>query len=127
MKKYLLICISLSLSLLLLGCGNKETKILCSMNGTVVGSIDQKVEATLDSNGKVKTIQIITYYQTEEEAKASFDSFKEIHKDNAILDGKNIIVKNAQDPNTLFGRNLNKTVGYTKEEFQEFLGNYTCE
>ena len=126
MKNSLIVSVSLLLICLLTACSLKEKKIVCTMNAQ--SSINVEIIASLDSNDKISLIEIHTIYETEEKAKADFDSFKSIHKDNALLNKNEIIVKNIKDKNTFFGRVYSKTVGYTKEEFQSFIGDlYTCK
>jgi hypothetical protein len=107
------------------GCGNNKKQLICKMNAE--GSILPEIVATLDSNDKISEIEIHTVYESEERAQSDFESFKSIHGDNASINKNVIIVKNAQDPNTFFGSQYSKTIGYTIDEFQTFLGDYTCE
>ena len=125
MKKLYLIGVLVISLFLVTGCGGEEKKVTCTMNAS--GSIYPEIVATLDSDDKVKEIEIRTIYEDEERAKSDFQSFKSLHGDNAELDKNVIIVKNVQDPNTFFGKQYSNAVGYTKEEFQAFLGSYTCE
>jgi hypothetical protein len=124
MKKYALLLLLL-LVLTITGCSSANKKIVCKMNAVV--TMEQPIVAILDSNNKVAEIEVHTIYDTEEEAQNEFESFKVLHGDNVIIEKNVIIVKNAHDSSTMFGRQLSKGVGYTKEEFQEFLGNYICE
>jgi hypothetical protein len=104
---------------------NNKKQIVCKMNSE--GSVLPEIVATLDSNDKVSEIEIRTVYESEEAAQGDFNSFKAVHGDNASINKNVITVKNVQDENTLFGKQYSQTVGYTKDEFQSFLGNYTCE
>ena len=124
MKKYLSFLL-MFLIVFVTGCGNNKKQIICKINGE--GSILPEIVATLDSNNTISEIEIHMVYEYEEKAQNDFNSFKSIHGDNASINKNVIIVKNVQDANTLFGKQYSKTVGYTKDEFQSFLGNYTCE
>ena len=128
MKKLLFISIMFMSILFLSACGKENTKkVTCKMNST--GDILPEIVVTLDSNEKVSESEIHTVYKNEENAKSDFNSFKSIHGDNAVLDKNVIIVKNVHDENTVFGKQFSKTVGYTINEFQDFIGKdtYTCK
>ncbi len=125
MKRFFLIGVMITSLLLITGCGKEEKKIVCKMN--TAGSVFAEIVAKMDSNDKVSEIEIRTIYESEENAKNDFESFKLVHGDNAVIDKNVITVKNVHDANTLFGKQYSKTVGFTKEEFQTFLGNFICE
>ena len=125
MKQNLLICLMFITLLFLTACGNTTKTITCKMNSS--GSMLPELVATLDPNNRISEIEIHNVYQDEDSAKKDFNNYITIHGNNAVLDKNVIIIKNAQDENTFSGKQFSKTVGYTVEEFQSFIGNYTCE
>ena len=128
MKKYLFIIIMFMSILFLTACHNVfAKKVTCSMNST--GSILPEIVVTLDLYEKVSEIEIHTVYESEEKAQSDFNGFTAIHGNNAVLDKNVIIIKNVQDENTPAGKQFSKTVGYTINEFQDFIGKdtYTCK
>ena len=133
MKKHLFISLMIIAVLLLSACSlGKSKTYTCVMNTEAdylggKGTLHYEIIATLDSEDKISEIEVHTVYSKEETAKSDFASFQAIHGDNASIDKNVIIVKNAHDPKTLFGSAYSKTVGYTKEEFQNYIGDYTCK
>ena len=126
MRKKVFIIIIMLIIIIITGCQlNNTKKMVCKMNGE--SNIQVEIVVGLNSNNKVSKIEIHSIFESKEEAQKEFNNFKSIHGDNAILNKNVIIVKNVQDYNTYFGKKYSKTVGYTKEEFQSFLGNYTCK
>ena len=137
-----ILLITLLCCLLLVGCEKKQNEnqqnnnnqiekkqdlsgpIVCKYNGTE--NVQIELHATLDSNGKVTTVEMHNIFASDEEASKEFDHFKK-HGDNAVLEGNKIIIKNAHDKDTLAGQLFGDGVGKTKDEFQTFLGYYECE
>lgn len=124
MKKGI-VTVMLLCCLLITACGNNETKMVCKMNSE--SNMKTEVVAILDSDEKVKEIEIHTIFEDEAAVDEVYGSFQTFHGSNLEREKNVLIIKNAHNPDTFAGQQYSKAVGLTKDEFQSFLGNYTCE
>ncbi len=100
--------------LLLTGCGSKKD-VVCTVKLENSKITSQELSAELDSDKKVKTIELAIYYSDSESAKTDFETAKSYYGDLIKLSGKKIIVTDLQTKS-----GWKDQVGKTKEEFIEY-------
>ena len=116
MKKGLLISAIIGSTLLLTGCGSKQSKLVCTMNQTQMG-MEMKSTATtyFDSKGKATKVDMdmIVDAKSETAAKAALSAMKSSY-DNVKQDGSKIIIKETIKPE---GSDKDKKKKKAKKQF----------
>ena len=116
MKKGLLISAIIGSTLLLTGCGSKQSKLVCTMNQTQMG-MEMKSTATtyFDSKGKATKVDMdmIVDAKSETAAKAALSAMKSSY-DNVKQDGSKIIIKETIKPE---GSDKDITIKKEKKQF----------
>ena len=124
MKKSLLIGAVLSITLLLTGCGNKSSKLVCTMKQTQMG---MKIETTattyFDSKGKATKVDMDMVVDAKDEAtaKSTAKAMKSSY-DNVTQKGSKVIIKESIKND---GSDKDVTIKDAKKQFKD--QGFTCK
>ena len=124
MKKGLLMSALLGVTLLLTGCGSKNSKLVCTMKQTQMG---MKMETTattyFDSKGKATKVDMdmVVDAKTETAAKTAMSAMKSTY-DNIKQDGSKVIIKETIKPE---GSDKDVTLKEVKKQFKS--QGFTCK
>ena len=116
MKKGLLISAILGVTLLLTGCGSKQSKLVCTMKQTQMGMEMESTATTyFDSKGKATKVDMdmVVDAKSETAAKAALSAMKSSY-DNVKQDGSKLIIKETIKPE---GDDKDVTIKEAKKQF----------
>ena len=125
MKKLGLLLGACAFSLVLTGCGSRNSKLVCTMTEeqSGVGEMTATTTTHFGSDGNANKVDMEMVFKTDSEdaASALYESTKEAY-DNVKLDGKSIIITESIEPTEDDEKVTKKEA---KETFEE--QGYTCK